>query len=112
MVERIKPIPIESLQLKQGSHAYLLKDENLGVFENKKRPTLEEVQTRIEQEAQFIGAIRQQIEAQGGRFNGIRILNVDIPNPDYMRSGFSNHYPDYLGPTSPHRLTFVLADYP
>jgi len=98
MAERIVPIPLESLQLIEGSHAYLLKDQLLTSYETEMAPTLEMVQAKMEQEAQFTETVRKHVEDLGGRFNGIRTFDVKISDARWM------------GPM-PHRLTFLLADF-
>ncbi len=98
--EGIKPVELEELQLRQGSHAYLLKDELLSrTRERKGTGSLEEIRSQMDDEAIFIGNVRQRIEAMGGKFNGVRVLDVNIPDPEWMDSAF------------PHRLTFVFADF-
>jgi len=99
MSEKLKPAQFENLKLREGSHAYLLSDERISVFKNdNKSMTMEEAKAQMEQEAQFIGKVRQQVEAQGGKFNGIETIDVNIPDPEWMGSSF------------PHRLVFVLVD--
>lgn len=99
MKEKINAVSPENLVLKKGSHAYLLKDELVNTFEPKTRFTMEEVQEQMEREAEFAAEVRAKVESLGGVFNGIRTIEVNIPDPEWMGSAF------------PHKLTFVLADY-
>ena len=101
MFEKIKSTPVEELPFKQGFHAYLLKDEKLTRYKDREeRRTLEKIQEQMDKEAEFVGKVRQQVEAQGGKFNGIQTLEVDLQDPEYLGSAF------------PHRLTFVFVDLP
>ncbi len=58
----------------------------------------EKFQARIDQEAQFAGEVRKQVENLGGQFNGIQTADVKI------QDGF------WMSPMS-HRLTYILVDF-
>ncbi len=98
MAEIIKPTSVEELRLLPGSHAYLLADvptDNIDTFAGKSQ---EEVQAEMDKYAIFVNEIRLAVEAQGGTFNGIRRVKVNVKDDNLGGSLF------------PHVQTFLFAD--